>query len=119
MNPMSPIPPPALNGGLYTGQHFVKDAPWATVPVRPTSAFMTHMNLRSANPPVHALFQLQAGYRPGNNSDDPMPGVVRFKGDQNFGPFNFMCTPCLQQQKQEESAVPKECSARTKVISIL
>lgn len=92
----SPVPPPALNGGLYTGEPFLKDAPWANVPVRPTSAFMTNSTLRSANPPIQALFQLQSGFRPGNNSDDPMPGVMGFVGDRNFGPFNFPCLPCFK-----------------------
>lgn len=116
MNSWSPIPSPALNGGLFTGQPFIKDAPWATVEVRPTSAYMTNVTLRSAGPPVQALFQLQAGYRPGNNTDDPMPGVVRFKGDENFGPFDFMCIPCFQQKQQELST---KCGEKTKVIPII
>lgn len=106
-NQWSPIPPPVLNGGLYVGQPFVKDAPWATVPVRPTSAYMTNVNLRSANPPVEALFQMQAGFRPGNNTDTQMPGLVAFTGDKNFGPFDFACIPCMK--KVSELDINNKC----------
>lgn len=103
-NTWSPVPPPALNGGLFTGQPFQEGAPWANVPVRPTSAYITNVALRSANPPVQALFQLQSGFRPGNNSDDMMPGVVAFTGDKNFGPFNFACVPCFKPVKIEQKS---------------
>lgn len=102
MDPLSPVPPPALNGGLFTGEKFMNGAPWANVQVRPTSAFMNNMTLRSANPPIQALFQLQAGYRPGNNSDDSMPGVLAFTGDKKFGPFNFPCLPCMKAVESQE-----------------
>lgn len=61
------IPPRKLNGGLYTGEPFQKDAPWANVPVIPDSGYMTFYNLRSANPPAQALTQYQPGDRGGNN----------------------------------------------------
>jgi len=114
-NNWSPIPEPTLNGGLYTGQPFSNNAPWANVPVRPTSAYMTHMNLRSANPPLGALFQLQAGHRPGNNSDDAMPGVKQFIGNENFGPFDFMCVLCTKQPQAPHQRPP---GCEEKVISI-
>ena len=98
----SPVPPPMLNGGLYTGQPFIEGAPWANVPVRPTSSYMTNVALRSANPPIQAMFQLQSGYRPGNNSDDPMPGIMGFVGDKDFGPFNFPCLPCFKRHQIQE-----------------
>ncbi len=98
----SPVPSPALNGGLYTGEKFLDGAPWANVPVRPTSAYMTNVMLRSANPPVKALFQMQAGYRQGNNTDDPIPGLVAFTGDKNFGPFNFPCLPCFKAEEPKD-----------------
>ena len=87
---------PALNGGLYTGEPFIKNAPWANVPVRPTAAYMTRMNLQSANPPIQALFQIQHGNRPGNNTDDMIPGIKPYYGTSNFGPFNFGCIPCIK-----------------------
>lgn len=109
VNPWSPIPEPKLNGGLYTGQPFMKGAPWATVPVRPTTAYMTNQNLRSSSIiPVGGLFQMNVGYRPGNNSDDGMPGISDFIGDKNFGPFNFRCTGCFKKIKEIEDSSCKE-----------
>ena len=108
MNNWSPVPPPSLNGGLFTGEPFKPDAPWGTVPVRPTSAYMNNVTLRSANPPLPALFQMQAGFRPGNNSDDMMPGLTLFKGADNYGPFNFACVPCFAKHVDEKKK-PHEC----------
>ena len=110
VNPWSPVPPPKLNGGLYTGEPFMKDAPWANIPVRPTTAYMTNQNLRSSSiVPIGALFQMTAGYRMGNNSDDLMPGVTRFTGDQNFGPFkDVLCLPCFKKIKEVEDTSCKE-----------
>ena len=103
-NNWSPIPEPKLNGGLFTGKPFTENAPWGNVPVRPTAAYMTNMNLRSANPPVQALYQMQAGSRPGNNTDDMMPGIVPYTGTEHFGPFNFICIPSSkQEQKQKQN----------------
>ena len=70
------IPPPALNGGLYTGAPFLPNAPWGNVPVIPDADYMTHVNLKSANPPPEALSQYPGGPRPGNNNQT-MPGVNR------------------------------------------
>lgn len=69
-----PPPKPSLNGGLYTGEPFAKDAPWANVPVVPDVGYMIHYNLRSAQPPMDALTQYPGNNRPGNNYQ-PMPGV--------------------------------------------
>ena len=109
VNPWSPVPHPKLNGGLYTGEPFMKDAPWATIPVKPTWAYMTNQNLRSSSiVPVSGLFQMPVNYRPGNNSDDGMPGLGDFVGDENFGPFNFKCTPCFKKVKEVEDSSCKE-----------
>jgi len=109
LNPWSPVPPPALNGGLFTGEPFMKGAPWANVPQRPTSAYLTNQALRSSSiAPIGALFQMNVGYRPGNNSDDTMPGIGDFVGDENFGPFNFKCTPCFKKVKEVEKSECKE-----------
>ncbi len=67
-------PPQALNGGLYTGEPFLKNAPWANIPVIPDADYMIHYNLRSANPPPGALTQYPGMTRPGNNFQ-AMPGV--------------------------------------------
>lgn len=108
VNPL--IPPPRLNGGLYTGEPFMKGAGWANIPIRPTTAYMTNQNLRSSSiVPLPALFQMNVGYRPGNNSsDDKMPGIADFIGDENFGPFNFRCTGCFKKIKEVEATSCKE-----------
>lgn len=97
------IPPAPLNGGLFTGEPFKEDAPWRSFPVTPCTSYLNHYNLRSANPPVQALFQSGANTRPGNNSSDLKEcGVTwnsKFAGDQNFGPFaSIMCMPCFKPQ---------------------
>ena len=74
MSPQSQYIPP-LNGGLYTGEPFMKDAPWANVPQQPSTDYLTHVALKSANPPLDALFQYPGNVRPGNNVQS-MPGVT-------------------------------------------
>jgi len=73
------IPPPApkLNGGLYTGKPFDPNCPWGNVPVTADTAYMTHVNLRSANPPKEALYQYAGHTRMGNNYLQT-PGVNRY-----------------------------------------
>jgi len=68
------FPPKSVNGGWFTGEPFVKNAPYGTVEVIPDSGYMTHFNLASARPPIDALFQYPGGNRPGNNFQT-MPGV--------------------------------------------
>lgn len=94
------VPPPALNGGLYTGEPFAKDAPWANVPVVPDTAYLIHYNLRSANPPTEALYQYPGYTRPGNNTLN-MIGVVPSKGPYNMrfiehvpGVTDCACSKC-------------------------
>lgn len=65
-NRYAKIPPAPLNGGLYTGEPFKKNAPYANIPVVPDEGYMTNYNLRSANPPLEALYQYN-NFRPGNN----------------------------------------------------
>lgn len=71
-----PPPPPALNGGWYTGQPFKAGAPWATVPVVPDWSLMLQHTLRLADvpPPPQAFWQYAASHRPGNNYC-PNPGA--------------------------------------------
>lgn len=61
-----PAPEPSLNGGLYTGQKFLDNAPWANVPVTPDAVALSQ-NLKSANPPPRAAEYLPTYPRPGNN----------------------------------------------------
>lgn len=96
---------PALNGGLYTGEPFAPSAPWRNFPVIPCTAYLNHVNLRSAQPPMQALFQVGATKRPGNNDSDIPCGTqntAKFDGDKNFGPFaSLRCMPCIK---------PTECA---------
>lgn len=87
----SPIPERALNGGLYTGEPFAKDAEYRNFPSEPTSATQNHVNLRSANPPFLALYHMQVGYRPGNNTDPEIPdtGNKTFKAE--YTPYTLPC----------------------------
>ncbi len=64
------LPPPSLNGGLYTGRPFAADAPHRNFPVAPDAGYMTFHNLRGAAPPPDAICQPPAGggLRPGNNT---------------------------------------------------
>lgn len=77
------IPPPKLNGGLYSGEPFAKGAPWGNVPVVPDAGYMIHYNLRSANPPTEALYQYPGYDRPGNNKAN-MIGVVPSRPEYNM-----------------------------------
>lgn len=81
-----PPPPPSLNGGLYTGEPFKKGAPYANIPVTPDAGYMIHYNLRSANPPLDALFQYPGNIRPGNNFQT-MPGI-KYASEK----YNLLCT---------------------------
>lgn len=112
----SSIPPPLRNNGWFTGEEFKKDAPWAGVPMIPATAWLNHVNLRSANPPIQALFQQGANHRPGNNSTDlyepTIPGVARFVGDKGYGPFSgISCMPCL---KKTECSCGYDCPCKEK-----
>ena len=88
------VPPPApkLNGGLYTGEPFAKDAPWGNVPVIADIDYMVHYNLRSANPPIEALYQYPGTVRPGNNWQQ-MTGLGKPNG------YDFICTPCIKKKE--------------------
>lgn len=63
----SGVPPPKVNGGLYTGTPFQQDAPWGNTPVLP-EAHVYAENLKSANPPPTASFHIPGYTRPGNNT---------------------------------------------------
>ena len=98
------VPPPQLklNGGLYTGEPFKEGAPWANVPVVADIDYMIHHNLRSANPPLEALFQYPGTIRPGNNYQN-MTGIAKVE-DYSFG-----CTPCIKKACYDVQGVIVEC----------
>lgn len=81
-----PPPKPSLNGGLYTGVPFAPGAPWGNVQVTPDAGYMTHYNLRTANPPPGAIYQYPGANRPGNSFTE-MTGVERY----NDSRFNIFC----------------------------
>lgn len=88
-----PPPPPQRNGGLYSGPNSTK--PWAAIPVIPDVDYMTHVNLRSANPPPGAIYQYQGNIRPGNNFQS-FPGLTPYTPTKApaCGGYNFLCSPC-------------------------
>jgi hypothetical protein len=100
----SPIPPRTLNGGLYTGEPFYKNAAYANFPVLPTSAYWTHYNLRSANPLPQALYQIQNAYRPGNNTDQAMPQLSHNSW------LNATCIPSGCEESRQTA--PSKCKVR-------
>lgn len=59
-------PPRKVNGGLFTGLPFDKDAAWGNVPVVP-EAHVYAQNLLSANPPPYGAAHVPSYNRPGNN----------------------------------------------------
>lgn len=71
-SPLTSMPPPAKNGGLYGGEQSTR--PWASIPVTPTATNLINNNLRSANPPPGAIVQYVGTSRIGNNYT-AMPGV--------------------------------------------
>jgi len=101
MNPYDgyvPVPPPSLNGGLFTGPPPPEGAPWAAIPVVPDVDYMINKNLRTANPPPGAIYQYPGNIRPGNNFQ-AFSGLTPYTGKPNFGPFDFMCAPCTDKPK--------------------
>jgi hypothetical protein len=107
----SPVPKRALNGGLYTGEPFAKDAQYANIPVLPFSAYWANENLKSVtNAPQQAFFQMQAGFRPGNNSDPNIPGIEYIGGDfKTFGPINGYCVPAICEIKGYKNDLVPSC----------
>jgi hypothetical protein len=78
---------PKVNGGLYTGEPFIKDAPWGNVPSKPETGYMMQVNLKSANPPPLAQYHYPgAEQRPGNNTPE-LPGIVQC-GEYGFYAIN-------------------------------
>lgn len=73
---MNRIPPPPMNGGLYTGQPFASKA-WANVPINPDAGSMVHDSLKIGNAtvPYEAQYQYVSHPRSGN-SEPTMPGLI-------------------------------------------
>lgn len=86
--PAGRIPGHSYNGAVTIGAPC--KGPHCSVPVPPTAAYMTNVNLRSANPPPGALTQFASTHRLGNNSDLNV-GIGKYVNGtaQNPGPFNI------------------------------
>ena len=98
------IPLPSLNGGLYTGEPFKEGAPYANIPIIPDGGYMTHFALRSADPPLQALYQYNDSYRPGNNTP-VMPGIEPYKQGQ----YGIMCNNAVEKMHMKRCKCSK-CS---------
>jgi len=86
----SPIPPRSLNGGLYTGEPFLKNAPWRNFPYVPSADAIMQEQLKSANPPPGAQVLYPSGNtRPGNNRIEKK-GIVIYD-EKTYG--DMMCSP--------------------------
>jgi hypothetical protein len=86
------VPQRKLNGGLYTGEPFAKDALYANVPVLPAAAYWANENLKSSvNVPQQAFYQLQGDFRPGNNSTDPIMPELENIPNLNGKCINAIC----------------------------
>ena len=68
-------PKQSLNGGLYTGEEFHKDAPYRNFPNKADAVYLKSKALLSANPPPGATYQFTSSelLRPGNNVSDTLP----------------------------------------------
>lgn len=83
------IPGPALNGGLYTGTPFTRDAPWRNFPVEPEAGVYAFDNLRTIAPAA-ALYMLPGGgLRPGNNT----PMMPSEFATNRIPQLNAICVP--------------------------
>ena len=74
------IPEPKVNGGLYTGELFKPNAPYANIPAVPDSGYLINQSLRTADPPKQALTQYP-NIRPGNNMLGT-PGITDFANNK-------------------------------------
>jgi hypothetical protein len=91
--PSTSIPPPSLNGGLYTGEPFATNAPWRNFPATPDAGYMVHVNLLAGGnlPPGEATYHLPGGgLRPGNNTP-MMP--MDMAGGRRVPGLNMVCVP--------------------------
>ena len=86
--PAGKVPVSSYNGAVTIGEPC--KGPHCAIPVTPTAAYMTNVNLRSANPPPGALTQFASTHRLGNNSDLNV-GIGKYVNGttQNPGPFNI------------------------------
>lgn len=87
----APVPPPSpsLNGGLYTGEPFQKEAPWGNVPITPDSGVIMFNHLPSSSPLEARYMMPGGGIRPGNN----MPILQKGYQLKMIDDLNMTCVP--------------------------
>ena len=82
------LPPPQLNGGLYTGAPFLAGAPWANVPMKPDTVWLTQNGFKALVPEGNRQFA--DAQRPGNNEID-FNAIQQGSGYAPFGrEYNFI-----------------------------
>ena len=87
-DPNTAMPPPPINGGLFSGPQ--NNAPYMPQSVPYTTTYFTQHLLKSANPPEGATEQYVGDNRLGNNYV-AMPGVNWYNSayERNKGPFTI------------------------------
>ena len=82
------LPPPQLNGGLYTGEPFAQGAPWGNTPVKPDTMWLTQNGFKALVPEGNRQFA--DSIRPGNNDVD-IPAILNGSQYAPYGPkYNFI-----------------------------
>lgn len=66
---------PPKNGGLYTGELFLNNAPWGNVPVVPVTENLVHNNLRSVDHPTPGSTTEYPHYTRLGNNFQTTPGL--------------------------------------------
>jgi hypothetical protein len=92
------VPPPTLNGGLYTGEPFDKDGLHRNFPQKPDTTEMLQSYL-----PLDAPMKARFMYPPTRqgNSFVEWRGLKKYTGTQtNHGVFNLYCAPCQKIEKR-------------------
>lgn len=83
----SQIPPRKVNGGLYTGTEFEKNAKWGNVSIEPEAHILVTQNLLSANPPPDGIHHIPGYTREGNNTQY-FPNHKKYSNLYNIQPHN-------------------------------
>lgn len=85
-------PTPSLNGGLYTGEEFHRNAPHRNFPVSPDTTVYLNENLQNGN--EVAPYEATVMYPPTRkgNSFVEWKGLTKYEGTKvNWGPHNIYC----------------------------
>lgn len=88
---------PPLNGGLYTGEPFEKNAPWGNIPINPDVDFIIPIGLSLGNPPKDAFCQFPGTTRAGNNHQNMTPCMKKQIG--------MYCNSRAEECNKEEKVV--------------